>query len=205
MNKLAESLKKAKDKQQQQEIDTANKSLFSSSESEKEDKEEEKKKEGAEGEENEEEEEIDYRQKVKELVDRAKFKRNVKPEAFAIWSAHEKNMMHIADNGSNPQLYIDNPPKVDYYDVFYFETIVRNMMDEFMEPWRQALKEDKEKAAQLRYDYNSLMERMHELECYAMIQEWKLKPSNQFYEILKINTGYSPKKSALRTNASQSP
>ena len=102
-------------------------------------------------------------------MDRAKYKRKEKPEAYAIQSAHEKIMMKIADNGSNPQLYIDHPPKVDYYDVFYFETIVRTMMEEYLEPWRQCMKEDKEKAAQLRYDYNSLMERMHELECYAML------------------------------------
>lgn len=66
-------------------------------------------------------------------------------------------------------LYIENPPKVDYYDVFYFETRVREMMGEFLEPWRNAANEDKEKSAKLRLDYNSLLERLHELESYALI------------------------------------
>ena len=31
-------------------------------------------------------------------------------------------------------LYDSMPPKVDYYDVFYFETRVRDMIEEYMEP-----------------------------------------------------------------------
>lgn len=51
-------------------------------------------------------------------------------------------------------LYFKNPSKVDYYDLFYFETRMRAMVGEFMEPWRKAMLEDKEKAAKLRLDYN---------------------------------------------------
>ena len=69
----------------------------------------------------------------------------------------------------DPQLYIDHPPKCDYYDVFYFESRVRDMMNEFIEPWRMAALEDKEKAAQLRLDYNVILERLHELESYSLI------------------------------------
>ena len=43
------------------------------------------------------------------------------------------------------------------------------MLNEFIEPWREAALEDKEKAAQLRLDYNTILERVHELESYALI------------------------------------
>ena len=33
-------------------------------------------------------------------------------------------------------LYDIKPPRVDYYDVFYFETRVRDMMDEYMVPFK---------------------------------------------------------------------
>ena len=55
------------------------------------------------------------------------------------------------------------------------------MLEEYMEPWRKAMLEDKESAAKLRLDYNTVLERLHELECYALIQEWKLKPARQFW------------------------
>ena len=35
-------------------------------------------------------------------------------------------------------------PKVDYYDIFYFETRVRDMIEEFMEPFKKVSKTDKE-------------------------------------------------------------
>ena len=85
----------------------------------------------------------------------------------------------------DPELYIDHPPKVDYYDVFYFETRVREMMTEYLDPLRKAHLEDKERAAKLRLDYNFIIERVHELESYALIQEWKLKPSRQFYALFE--------------------
>lgn len=97
-------------------------------------------------------------------------------------------------------LYIKNPPKVDYYDVFYFETRVRNLIEEFMEPWRKSVKEDKESNAKLRLDYNVLLERLHELESYALIQEWKLKPSDQFYAMFRAppRPHIAPKKPNIR-------
>ena len=76
-------------------------------------------------------------------------------------------------------LYDTKPPKVDYYDVFYFETKVRDMMNEYLDPWRVSVKRDKEVAQVLRHDYDSIIERLHELECYALIQEWRYKPSAQ--------------------------
>ena len=54
------------------------------------------------------------------------------------------------------EMFIDHPPKVDYYDVFYFETRAREMIAEFIEPWRAAAREDKERAAKLRLDYNCI-------------------------------------------------
>ena len=75
----------------------------------------------------------------------------------------------MAQLPGHPLLYIDHPPKIDYYDVFYFETRVRDMMNEFIQPWKQAAYEDKERAAKLRLDYNSILERVHELESYALI------------------------------------
>ena len=98
-------------------------------------------------------------------------------------------MNNVVEVGGDPQLYINYPPKVDYYDVFYFETRVRNMMEEFMIPLEESVKQDKQKAAKLSLDYNCLLARMNELECYAMIQEWKLKPSTQFYSLFNLKTG----------------
>ena len=66
-------------------------------------------------------------------------------------------------------MYDTKPPKVDYYDVFYFETKVRDMMSDYLEPWRISVKRDKESTQELRHDYNKLLERQHELECYALI------------------------------------
>lgn len=77
----------------------------------------------------------------------------------------------------NSDLYDQMPPKVDYYDVFYFETRVRDMIDEYMEPIQAASREDKETTVQLRHDYDVILERLNELESYALLQEWKLKPS----------------------------
>ena len=85
----------------------------------------------------------------------------------------------------DPVLYSEHPPKGDYYDVFYFETRVRDMINEFIEPWKEAAYEDKERAAKLRLDYNLILERLHELESYALLQEWKLKPSRQFYALFE--------------------
>ena len=72
---------------------------------------------------------------------------------------------------------MNNAPKVDYYDVFYFETRVRDMIQGYVEPLRKSILEDKEITAKLSLDYNCILDRLHELECYALIQEWKLKPS----------------------------
>ena len=35
-------------------------------------------------------------------------------------------------------LYEIKPPNVDYYDVFYFETRVRDMIEEWAEPFHRA-------------------------------------------------------------------
>ena len=66
---------------------------------------------------------------------------------------------------------------MDYYDIFYFETRVRDMMQNFMKPIQQTMKDDKKAFIQLRFDYDNILERMHELESYCLIQEWKLDPS----------------------------
>ena len=65
---------------------------------------------------------------------------------------------------------------MDYYDIFYFETRVRDMMQNFMKPIQQTMKDDKKASIQLRFDYDNILERMHELESYCLIQEWKLDP-----------------------------
>ena len=80
----------------------------------------------------------------------------------------------------DPRLYEPKPPRVDYYDVFYLETRLRDMMEEYNGPFAKAIKADKEAFIQLRYDYDQILERMHELEHFAMIQEWKLRPSRQW-------------------------
>ena len=36
----------------------------------------------------------------------------------------------------DPKLYDVKPPRIDYYDVFYFETRVRDMIEEYMEPFK---------------------------------------------------------------------
>ena len=66
---------------------------------------------------------------------------------------------------------------MDYYDIFYFETRVRDMMQNFMKPIQQTMKDDKKASIQLRFDYDNILERMHELESYCLIQEWKFDPS----------------------------
>ena len=46
-----------------------------------------------------------------------------------------------------------------------------------MEQYERVTKEDKEQYVQLRYDYDRILERLYELEHYALIQDWKLDPS----------------------------
>ena len=57
-----------------------------------------------------------------------------------------------------------HPVRVDYYDIFYMETRMRAMLDEILTPIQAGIKEDKIKYHQLRYDYDTLVDRMHELE-----------------------------------------
>lgn len=66
-------------------------------------------------------------------------------------------------------LYDHKPPLVEYYDVFYFETRVRDMIEEYMGPVKKMFKADKEMFIQLRFDYDRILERLHELEHFAMI------------------------------------
>ena len=40
-------------------------------------------------------------------------------------------------------LYDLKPPRVDYYDVFYFETRVRDMIEEYMKPYKRSAKQEK--------------------------------------------------------------
>lgn len=35
---------------------------------------------------------------------------------------------------SDAILYSKDPPKIDYYDMFYFETIMREIVQEILEP-----------------------------------------------------------------------
>ena len=53
-----------------------------------------------------------------------------------------------------------------------------------MAPFKQSIKDDKKEYTQLRFDYNTLIERVHELESYAMIQNWKLKPTKQWEHLV---------------------
>jgi len=52
--------------------------------------------------------------------------------------------------------YNTHPPVVAYYDIFYFETRMRDMIQECVEHLRVSAKEDKELAVQLRHDYDSV-------------------------------------------------
>ena len=133
------------------------------------------------------EEEIDHEGIIRRTVDRKKTQQEKDPKSYPYSSVKNPNMGRVP---SDAILYSKDPPKIDYYDMFYFETIMREIVQEILEPQRKASLEDKEKAAQLRLDYNILIERVHELECYALIQEWKLKPSKQIYALLlKILAG----------------
>ena len=51
------------------------------------------------------------------------------------------------------------------------------MIEEYMTPFKKSIKEDKFISVQMRFDYDKLLERLHELECFAMIQDWKLNPT----------------------------
>ena len=82
-------------------------------------------------------------------------------------------------------LYDFKPPKVDYYDVFYFETRMREMVEEHLEQYRASNIEDKKIQVQLRHDYDTILERLHELESYALLQEWKIKPAKQFQALFQ--------------------
>jgi len=80
-------------------------------------------------------------------------------------------------------LYDIKPPRVDYYDVFYFETRVRDMIEDYMEPFNKAIKDDKKVSIKLRFDYDKIIERLHELESFALIQDWKLSPSQAWKDL----------------------
>lgn len=105
-----------------------------------------------------------------------------------------KGEKNFAELPGDPILYVNNAPKVDYYDMFYFETRMRDMIQGYIEPLRKSILEDKEKSMKVRLDYNCILDRLHELECYALIQEWKLKPSLQFYALFKDINGSAPQK-----------
>lgn len=53
------------------------------------------------------------------------------------------------------------------------ETRMRAMLDEIMNPIQLGIKEDKIKYTQLRYDYDCLLNRMKELEQFAMLKDYK--------------------------------
>ena len=69
----------------------------------------------------------------------------------------------------NPDLYNEAPPRVDYYDVFYFETRVRDMIEEHTAVYKKSIKDDKDASLQLRHDYDHILSRLNELECFSMI------------------------------------
>lgn len=99
---------------------------------------------------------------------------NQEPQLYQIYSKRNPDKSTLP---GDPTIYEFKMPKVDYYDIFYFETRVRDMIEEFMEPFKKVAKTDKETYIQLRYDYDRILERVYELEHYALIQEWKLDPS----------------------------
>ena len=65
-----------------------------------------------------------------------------------------------------------------------------------MVPFKQSIKDDKKEYTQLRFDYNTLIERVHELESYAMIQNWKLKPTKQWEHLVASPKKEEPKSAA---------
>ena len=66
-----------------------------------------------------------------------------------------------------------NPPKVDYYDIFYFETRMRDMIQENMEKIRLSAKQDKEEFEKLNQDYERMQTRILELEdfCFPLVRK----------------------------------
>lgn len=90
---------------------------------------------------------------------------------FTILSKRTKNYSNLP---GDPSLHDSQPPRVDYYDVFYFETRMRDMIEEYMEPIKQSMLNDKHASIQLRFDYDCILERLYELEHFALIQDWKL-------------------------------
>ena len=58
------------------------------------------------------------------------------------------------------------------------------MLEEHLIPFKEAIKADKTLYTQLRFDYDKVVERLYELESYAMIQNWKLKPAKQWEHLL---------------------
>ena len=69
-----------------------------------------------------------------------------------------------------------------------------------MVPFKNSIKEDKKQYTQLRFDYNTLIERVHELESYAMIQNWKLKPTKQWEHLVTAPEPKSPGLGLRRSN-----
>ena len=60
---------------------------------------------------------------------------------YAILSKRVQNRDKLP---GDPNLYDGQPPRVDYYDVFYFETRVRDMLEEYMQPLQESIHNDKE-------------------------------------------------------------
>ena len=62
------------------------------------------------------------------------------------------------------KFYTEHPPTIQYYDIFYFETKMRDMIQECMEQIRQSAKEDKEKTEIVKQNYDNVKIRIEELE-----------------------------------------
>lgn len=101
-------------------------------------------------------------------------------EPFKIYSSRIQNKGKLPGDS---MLYDLKPPRVDYYDVFYFETRMRDMLEEYMGPMLNTMKSDKAKAIQLRFDYDTILDRLHELESFALIQDWRISPESAWTQI----------------------
>ena len=99
-------------------------------------------------------------------------------------SGGKKDRENVSLPGS-PSINKKKPVRIDYYDVFYFESMMRDMIEQTFAPIRNSFTEDKEAYQVLRYDYDIIVKRLHELEQFALIKSWQTNPSKAIEELLR--------------------
>jgi len=67
------------------------------------------------------------------------------------------------------QAQSDDPSKVDNYDIFYFETRMRSMMEEYMDPIQKSFKEDKKALHRMKTENEDICKRLKALEQFSFL------------------------------------